>query len=51
MSFLETKNQSGITTIDLKEKFKSINNWQLFIDHKEKRLCFVIWCVNEELYA
>ena len=38
-------------TIDLKEKFKSINNWQLFIDHKEKRLCFVIWCVNEELYA
>ena len=38
-------------SIDLKEESKSINNWQLFIDYKEKRLCFVIWCINERLYA
>jgi len=29
---------------------KDKNNWQLFIDNREKRLCFVIWCMNEELY-
>ena len=37
-------------SVDLKEKNKDKNNWQLFIDNKEKRLCFVIWSINEELY-
>lgn len=32
------------------QKFKDKNNWQLFIDNRENRLCFVIWCINEELY-
>jgi hypothetical protein len=29
---------------------KDKNNWQLFIDNREKRLCFVIWSINKELY-
>ena len=37
-------------SVDLLEKFKGKNNWQLFIDNRDKRLCFVIWCINEELY-
>jgi|LauGreDrversion4_2_1035121.scaffolds.fasta_scaffold21731_5 hypothetical protein len=32
------------------QKHKDKNNWQLFIDNREKRLCFVIWSINEELY-
>jgi hypothetical protein len=35
-------------SVDQKNKDK--NNWQLFIDNREKRLCFVIWSINEELY-
>lgn len=37
-------------SVDLIEKFKDKNNWQLFIDNREKRLCFVIWSINKELY-
>jgi len=37
-------------SLDLKEENKDKNNWQLFIDNREKRLCFVIWCINDELY-
>ena len=37
-------------SVDLVEKFKDKNNWQLFIDNREKRLCFVIWSINEALY-
>jgi hypothetical protein len=37
-------------SVDLVEKFKDKNNWQLFIDNREKRLCFVIWSIDEELY-
>jgi len=37
-------------SVDLVEKYKEKNNWQLFIDNREKRLCFVIWSINEELY-
>lgn len=37
-------------SVDLVEKYKDENNWQLFIDNREKRLCFVIWSINEGLY-
>ena len=37
-------------SVDLQEKYKDKINWQLFIDNREKRLCFVIWSINEELY-
>lgn len=37
-------------SVSLVEKYKDKNNWQLFIDNKEKRLCFVIWCINQDLY-
>ena len=37
-------------SVDLAAKFKDNNNWQLFIDNREKRLCFVIWSVDEGLY-
>ena len=37
-------------SIDLNDKYKTLNNWQLFIDSKEKRLCFVIWCIDKDLY-
>lgn len=33
--------------IDLQEKNKNKNNWQLFIDDREYRLCFVIWCIDD----
>ena len=37
-------------TIDLKPKTKEVNNWQVFIDNRENRLCFVIWVVDQLLY-
>lgn len=37
-------------SVDLTEKHKGKNNWQLFIDNREKRLCFVIWLIDELLY-
>ena len=37
-------------SVDLQEEHKSKNNWQLFIDNREKRLCFVIWSIDKELY-
>lgn len=37
-------------SIDLDGKCKDNSNWQLFIDNKENRLCFVIWCIDETLY-
>ena len=37
-------------SVDLVEKYKDKNNWQLFIDNREKRLCFVIWSIDEALY-
>jgi hypothetical protein len=36
--------------VDQKKENKGKNNWQLFIDNREKRLCIVIWSINEELY-
>ena len=50
---IEVVNASNNNTpycVDLKEKNKKQNNWQLFIDNREKRLCFVIWSINKELY-
>ena len=37
-------------SIDVKEEFKKINNWQVFIDKRENRLCFVLWVIDNELY-
>lgn len=37
-------------SVDLIEKFKSKNNWQLFIDNRERRLCFIIWVIDDDLY-
>lgn len=37
-------------SIDVTKKFKEINSWQVFIDNRENRLCFVLWVVNNELY-
>ena len=37
-------------SVDLVEKYKDKNNWQLFIDNREKRLCFVIWSIDDTLY-
>jgi len=34
-------------SVDLAKKYKDKNNWQLFIDNREKRLCFVIWSSEE----
>jgi hypothetical protein len=35
-------------SISVQLKYKEKNNWQVFIDNKEKRLCFIIWCINDE---
>ena len=32
-------------SVDLSQDSKDKNNWQMFIDNREKRLCFVIWSV------
>ena len=37
-------------SIDVKKENKDKNNWQVFIDNKEKRLCFVIWSIDKNLY-
>jgi hypothetical protein len=37
-------------SIDLADKHKDKNNWQLYIDNRQKRLCFVIWSIQPELY-
>lgn len=37
-------------SVDLKKKDSHINNWQVFIDNREMRLCFVIWSVDDLLY-
>jgi hypothetical protein len=34
-------------SVDLVEKNKDKDNWQLFIDNRKKRLCFVIWSTEE----
>jgi hypothetical protein len=33
-------------TIDLTKEHKKYNNWQVFIDDREKRLCFVLWSIS-----
>ena len=33
--------------VDLKDEYKNQNNWQAFIDSREKRVCIAIWCVDE----
>jgi hypothetical protein len=38
-------------SVDLKNENKSKNNWQVFIDDKENRLCFVVWCIDKNLYS
>jgi hypothetical protein len=47
---VNAKNNNTPFIIDLKPKLKEINNWQVFIDTKEKRLCVVIWSIDETLY-
>jgi hypothetical protein len=37
-------------SIDLADKHKDKNNWQMFIDNRKRRLCFVIWSIQPELY-
>ncbi len=37
-------------SVGLKKEFRDKNNWQLFIDNREHRLCFVIWSITPELY-
>ena len=35
------------SSLDLKDTDKAKNNWQVFIDEKEHRLCFVIWTPDQ----
>jgi len=37
-------------SVSLKKEYRDKNNWQLFIDNREHRLCLVIWSINPELY-
>ena len=44
-------NNSGTPySVDLQKSLKNKSNWQLFLDNRENRLCFVIWCIDENLY-
>lgn len=36
--------------VSLKKEYKDKNNWMIFIDNREKRLCFTIWCIDSDLY-
>jgi len=47
---VNASNNNTPYSVDLTEKHKGKNNWQLFIDNREKRLCFVIWLIDELLY-
>ena len=37
-------------SVDLIKKYRDKNNWQVFIDNRENRLCFVIWSIDETLF-
>jgi hypothetical protein len=37
-------------SVDLKPKFKTTNNWSLFIDNIHFRLCIVVWSLDHDLY-
>jgi hypothetical protein len=44
-------NKNNISYIvDVGKKYKDKNNWQVFIDNRQYRLCFIIWCVDSHLY-
>uniref|UniRef100_A0A6C0DYE8 Uncharacterized protein n=1 Tax=viral metagenome TaxID=1070528 RepID=A0A6C0DYE8_9ZZZZ len=36
--------------IDLKPEERQKNNWQCYIDSRESRLIFLVWCLDENLY-
>jgi hypothetical protein len=38
-------------SIDLTKEDKKNNNWQCFVDLKNNRLIFIIWCINSDLYC
>lgn len=38
-------------TVDLKKDDKDYNNWQVFVDNREKRLCIVLWVIDESFYT
>ena len=50
LDVVHATNHNTPYSIDLKKEYKDKNNWQLFIDNREKRICFVIWSINPELY-
>lgn len=37
-------------SVDLPSDKKHVNNWQMFIDNREKRMCIVVWSVDETKY-
>lgn len=36
--------------VDGRKEHKDINNWQVFVDRKERRICIVTWVVDSSLY-
>ena len=44
VDIVKAAKDNKIFSISLKNK--EIDNWQVFIDNREKRLCFVLWTVN-----
>ena len=47
---VHASNNNTPYSVDLKKEYKVKNNWQLFIDQRENRICFVVWSIDTELY-
>lgn len=47
---LNAKDNNKPFSLDISKDVKLLNNWQVFIDVVEHRLCFLIWTVDHDLY-
>ena len=47
---LNAKDNNKPFSLDITKETKLLNNWQVFIDVVEHRLCFLIWTVDHDLY-
>jgi hypothetical protein len=50
LDVVNAKNNNRVYSTDLKEEDKTKNNYQVFIDNKEKRLCILLWVLDNNLY-
>ena len=50
ITLINSSKKNTAVSLDLEEKYKNKNNWQVFIDNRENRLCFVVWSLDQTLF-